>query len=441
MVSSLRITGSSAPLRGVVPVPSDESVTLARVALGALSRGTTTLEVSYPSTAVRALALGLSRTLVPVSVGEREIVVSGGGLGERMSPSTDVLDVRGEAPAAAYLLGLLGGRNSTAELLVDESVGQSLGRLLAELGLAELSESGGGVLVRLRPRDGRIPGFQLSLSGAVPWLKAALLALAMRASSPTEISEGTLSDDGFERALLRARAPVEIVGTSVLLHPPRDEDALAPARFEAVGSAEMAAYVAALVGVRPGSEIGVRGVSSNPTRADFWSVLRLHGASVGFSPRGDRQGEGIADFSVSAGELRGGVVEGENAVRLGDSVLPLLAALARVRGEFVVWGLSTPGRDGSPRVLARAVGFLRAAGVDAELLDGGVRVRGGASLRPLHVTTGGDARLALLASVLACGAEGESRVDDVECLREKFPRWVGTLRALGASVVVEAEAP
>jgi 5-enolpyruvylshikimate-3-phosphate synthase len=85
------------------------------------------------------------------------------------------------------------------------------------------------------------------------------------------------------------------------------------------------------------------------------------------------------------------------------------------------------------------VGLLRQAGVEAELTAEGVEIvgNGGRRLSALQTTTGGDPRLALLATCLALGAEGQSVVDDVDCLRGEFPRWVGTLSALGAQIKVE----
>jgi 3-phosphoshikimate 1-carboxyvinyltransferase len=43
----------------------------------------------------------------------------------------------------------------------------------------------------------------------------------------------------------------------------------------------------------------------------------------------------------------------------------------------------------------------------------------------------------MTAAVLGLVADGKVRVRDVECIRTSFPRFVGTLRALGATVEVE----
>ncbi|HXS19421.1 MAG TPA: hypothetical protein VN764_19620, partial [Polyangiaceae bacterium] len=57
-------------------------------------------------------------------------------------------------------------------------------------------------------------------------------------------------------------------------------------------------------------------------------------------------------------------------------------------------------------------------------------------LLPLTVTSGGDARLVLVATALALRGRAKSVIDDVECLRGTYPKWIGTLRALGVKLEI-----
>ena len=42
------------------------------------------------------------------------------------------------------------------------------------------------------------------------------------------------------------------------------------------------------------------------------------------------------------------------------------------------------------------------------------------------------------AAVLGLLADGETRIEDADCIATSFPRFVGTLRALGARIEVES---
>jgi 3-phosphoshikimate 1-carboxyvinyltransferase len=45
----------------------------------------------------------------------------------------------------------------------------------------------------------------------------------------------------------------------------------------------------------------------------------------------------------------------------------------------------------------------------------------------------------MTASVLALVADGPSRVRDADCIATSYPKFVGTLRALGARIEIEKE--
>jgi 3-phosphoshikimate 1-carboxyvinyltransferase len=58
-------------------------------------------------------------------------------------------------------------------------------------------------------------------------------------------------------------------------------------------------------------------------------------------------------------------------------------------------------------------------------------------LKAADVASGGDHRIAMSAAILALAGDGPTRIRDVACIATSFPRFAGTLRALGARVEVE----
>jgi 3-phosphoshikimate 1-carboxyvinyltransferase len=271
-------------------------------------------------------------------------------------------------------------------------------------------------------------------------VKQAILLAGLRAQGPTVVEEKIASADHLERAMTRARMPIDVQGTIATLHPPRDEDAVAPQMYDGIGSQALVAPMAAAALVVPGSNLTLREAGMNPTRSDLIALARLMGANTGVSPRGDRQGEPFGDLSFKSAELVALDLGGETMVRLGDGAVSLFALAAKATGSSLFADLVAGARGADAKIWGRAAGFLRSAGVEALNADGGIRVvgNGGAPFKPLQVTTGGDPRLALLGTVLALGAKGTSMIDDVDCLAGEFPRWVGSLRALGAQLEVRS---
>jgi len=448
-VQKLTVHPCRSPLVGSVPVFDDQSILLARIALAAICRGRSKIELRQsPGPSAQALLealelLGFESASRAVSTGQWEVEIVGRGLAGPLE-EPGVLDVRGACDVGALLVGLLAGRVGHYQLLVDALVAEAAAAFLSPLGALRAEPvtdgSRGSHLHLTWPEGRRIAGFELESSGHFCWLKQAALLVGLRAEGETRVFETVTSADHLERALLRARAPIHRAGSLLTLHPPRDADALSPQNFGPIGSAQALAYLATAALVVPGSRIEVRGVSTNPSGPDVATLVRVLGGGATVRPGGDVQGEPFGDVTFF-GRLGHGdstrtiAIAGEGAVRLGDAIFPLLLAAAQGTGRFEFPELVAHGRGGDPRFIERTLGYLRSGGVDVEL-GGGISVTGrdGRTLSALRLTTGGDGRLAALGTLMALIGAEPSVLDDVDCLRAEFPRMIGTLKALGAAL-------
>jgi 3-phosphoshikimate 1-carboxyvinyltransferase len=232
--------------------------------------------------------------------------------------------------------------------------------------------------------------------------------------------------------------PIERMGPMVVLDPVGWRGGWAPFSWEVPGDPSAAAFFAAAALIVPKSEVAVRAVCVNPTRTGFFDVLRAMSAGAELRPQGAGAGdEPLADVLVErAAPFYGARVGGELVTRMIDEV-PILAALAAVaRGRTEIRDAEELRVKESDRIAAM-VGVLRAFGATCAELDDGLTIEGGASLRAAHVASGGDHRVAMSAAVLALRADGESLIDDVDCVDTSFPGFADRLRALGADIVDE----
>lgn len=441
MASQLIVQPQAIALRGGVPLPGDQGIALARIALAVQSRGRTSIALAGEQSSILLFLDALAQVGVEARFDQARVTVEGQGLFGLRAP-TKALDLRGDSSVGALMLGLLVSRPFASELWVDQVVAELLVPVLGQvhaLSVEEISPTEGvRVALEARVEQDRVPGLNVATHGVFPWLKQALLLAGMRASTETWIEETLASSDHLERAMIRSRLPLDGQGTQLSLHPPRDADASAPQIYEAIGSAELAVPLLCCAAMVRGSQVSVKDVSVNPTRLDFLTATKLMGLNIGATPEGDRQGEPFGRIALEAGSLRAAHLGGETVLRLGDGMIYLMALAACAEGESRFTDLVPHGRGGDPRIFGRALGLLRSAGVEAHESGGEIRIhgRGGDPFRSLQVTTGGDYRLALLATILALGAGQTSTIDDVECLRQGFPRWVGTLRAIGVQLEV-----
>lgn len=78
---------------------------------------------------------------------------------------------------------------------------------------------------------------------------------------------------------------------------------------------------------------------------------------------------------------------------------------------------------------------LKEMGADITELDDGLKIRK-SKLRGTTVSSHGDHRLAMALSIAAMGAEGESRIQGIECISKTYPGFLQDMIALGAKIRV-----
>ena len=269
-------------------------------------------------------------------------------------------------------------------------------------------------------------------------VKSALLLSGLWAAGPTYLREPTLSRDHTERMLYALGVPLRTVGTMVELDAPAWSGVLPAFSITVPGDLSAAAFLMTAASIVPGSRVDVRRVGMNPTRTGFLEILRDMGGDFEAEAKGDELGEPIGNLFAGAANLSGIKAGGETITRAIDEVPIVCALAARARGRTEIADAAELRVKESDRV-ATMVQVLRAFGVPCEERPDGLVIDGVVDrpLAPAVVDSHGDHRVAMTAAILGLCASGPTRVCDVDCIATSFPRFVGTLRALGARVDVD----
>jgi 3-phosphoshikimate 1-carboxyvinyltransferase len=203
------------------------------------------------------------------------------------------------------------------------------------------------------------------------------------------------------------------------------------------GDPSAAAFLTVAAQLVPGSNVTVRAVCTNPTRTGLFEIARDMGAGIEVRPLGERGGEPVADVLSWYAGARGMKIGGELVPRAIDEIPILCALAARATGTTTIVDAEELRVKESDRIATMAE-VLRAFGVRCEELPDGLEIEGtDAPLKACRVDSRGDHRIAMTAAVLGLLADGVTTIDDVACIGTSFPRFVGTLRALGAELEVE----
>jgi 3-phosphoshikimate 1-carboxyvinyltransferase len=449
MSATLRVLPQAAPLHGSVPVPSDRSITHRALILAALSNGPCAIRgFGYGGDNLVTLAALGALGVRHEDDGKGTLRVRGVGLNGLRAPA-EALSAGHSATCLRLLSGVLCAQPFATELggapLLQEqpmaSIVAPLNRRGARISGRSSAERPSEILPPLKfealPAGQRLEAIEYALSGPNDHAKGALLLSGLFAAGPTMIIEPVLSRDHTERLLDALGMPVRAAGPVISLHPPQSPLAIPGFEFDVPGDISAAAFALVAAQIVPGSNVTTRRTGLNPTRSAVLEVIRLCGGAMGITPSGASLGEPFGDVNARGSRLRGIALAGELAHRALDEIPALCALLARSRGQSEISDCAEL-REGPRDRIAGLVALLGAFGVQAEARADGLVIEGQPEgpLRSARVASGGDHRLAMTAVLLGLMADGESFVDDADCLAVSFPRFVGTLRALGAKVEV-----
>lgn len=291
----------------------------------------------------------------------------------------------------------------------------------------------------------RLDGLEYIMPVASAQVKSALLLSGLYANGVTLLKEPVISRDHTERMLLALGVPIQTSGPMVMLDPAawqaqsgRSQNELGWNAFEwqVPGDFSSAAFYWVAAAIVPQSDIKVSGVGVNPTRTGLLDAFRQAGLSCQVWPRADAAGgEPTADVEVrhSPSRLRSVRMGGELLTRAIDEV-PALAVLGVVCQGLEIRDAAELRVKESDRI-RKMVEVLSAFGVPCEEHSDGFTVLPSiAPLRAARVDSSGDHRIAMAAVLLGMLAQGETMVEDVECVATSFPGFAAGLRAMGAAI-------
>ncbi len=451
-MTTLVVHPAERPLAGSVPVPCDQGIAQRALVLATLGRGQSRISGVSPgeeSVATARCLRALGAAIDEPSPSERIVTGVGlRGLGARDRehandrPEID-LDCGGSGATMRLLSGVLCAQPFRSTLTGSGLLGQLC--IMPRPLVAALRARGAVLDGRYHPdREGEIvppvvvgplpegrelAALQHESTVANDDIKSALLLSGLYADGITILREPIVSRDHTERMLDALGVPIRTVGTIVMLDPAGWDRQLPAFDLVVPGDLSAAAYLIVAAQLVEGSRVVARGVGVNPTRSGLLEIARDMGAGLRVEPQGERHGEPVAVVHAWSSRLRAAMIGGERVSRTVED-LPVACALAARA-------------DGTTRVLhadGPATGaMLRAFGVVCDETRDGIDIQGRlAPLEPADVDSRGDPRIAMTAAILALVARAPSQVRNAGCIASVYPKFVATLRALGARVDVEA---
>ncbi len=419
-------------------MPGDKSISHRALMLCALavgeSRVTGLLEgedVMATAAAMRAMGAHIERECIG------EWTIHGVGVGGLLQPLAP-LDMGNSGTSTRLLMGLIASHAIAATFTGDASLSKRpMARVTDPLRLmgARFDAAEGGTLpLTMRGAFPAVPiTYRLPVASAQ--VKSAVLLAGLNTPGITTVIEPVPTRDHSERMLrgFGATLAVEIAADGTRTIRLTGEAELKPQQIEVPGDPSSAAFFIVAALIVPGSDLLVRNVGLNPTRAGLINVLRDMGGQIEELDRREVGGEPVADLRVRHSNLKGIEVDPAVAPSMIDEFPVFFVAAAFAEGRTVTSGLDELRVKESDRLSAMAAALALAGANVTEREDGliihgtrGDPLRG--SDRP--IATHLDHRIAMAMAVAGIGSTMGVELDDTRPIATSFPLFEELLDGL-----------
>lgn len=415
-------------LRGMLTVPGDKSISHRAVMFGSLAKGTTRISHFLEGADCLSTIACFRKMGIDIERNASEILVHGKGL-HGLSAPDGILDVGNSGTTTRLISGILAGQNFTSELDGDDSIRtRPMKRIMTPLTSmgADITSKRDNSCAPLVIDGKTLHGIHYDSPVASAQIKSCVLLAGMYADSITSVTEPFLSRNHTEIMLNYFGAKVTSEGTTASIVP---EPALNGREIQVPGDISSAAYFIAAGLLTPGSEILLKNVGINPTRAGILKVCMDMGADITLLNE-STEGEPTADLLIRTSNLKGTTIEGGIIPTLIDEI-PMIAVMAAFAdGTTVIRDAQELKVKESDRITVM-VDNLKRMGADIEGTEDGMIIHGGKPMHGAAIDSHLDHRVAMSFAVAGTICDGTMDILNGDCVNISYPEFYNDLYSLG----------
>jgi 3-phosphoshikimate 1-carboxyvinyltransferase len=403
-----------------ITVPGDKSISHRAVIIAALSNGPCTLHGFLPSEDCMRTVNGLRALGIKIEQPDPTTLVVHGKKRVLTPPKVEI-DCGNSGTTMRLLAGLLAGQTFESRLVGDAALSRRpMDRIIAPLRKmgADIVAEGPEQTPPIRIHGGSLRGIRYKSPIASAQVKSAVLLAGLFAKGKTTVYEPSASRNHTElmfnyflvRTAKDGDSSVSVFGDQV----PESRD------FTIPGDISSASFWLVAAAAQPGGHLLVRDIGLNDTRTAVLGVLVRMGAQVREAVEDVDQLEPRGIVEVTGAALKGTVIQGKEVPQLIDELPVLAIAGALANGTTIIRHAQELRVKETDRVAAIAHN-LRAMGAQIIEMSDGLEIHGPAPLRGARVASFGDHRIAMAFAIAGLFADGETIVQDADCVRESYP--------------------
>jgi 3-phosphoshikimate 1-carboxyvinyltransferase len=408
-------------LKASFPVPGDKSISHRAIMIGSLAKGETTVNNFLGSADCLATVECFRRMGIKITAHGTRLIIDGKGLKGLKQPAKP-LYAGNSGTTVRLLSGILAGQDWPVEISGDESIQKRpMGRIarpLREMGAnIEGRGSGDEVFPPLKIHGGELKPITYDLPVASAQVKSAILLAGLFADGETSVIEKTQSRDHTERMLEHFGAAFKVAGGKLQVTGSKQ---FAGAMVDVPGDISSAAFFLVAGLIVSHTELRLLNVGVNPTRTGIIDVLHRMGGDLTIQNERLLSEEPQAEIIVRTSKLKGIKIDGSIIPRIIDEIPIIAVAATQAEGVTEIRGARELRVKESDRIKTVA-SELRKMGAQIEEFEDGLKITGPTKLKGAKIESYGDHRIAMAAAIAGLAADGQTEINNTDCITTSFP--------------------
>jgi 3-phosphoshikimate 1-carboxyvinyltransferase len=413
---------------GRISVPGDKSISHRSIILGSLALGETQVEnflmgEDCISTINCFRAMG-----VDIEQEGTNVKIKGVGLNGLKKPET-ILDAGNSGTTIRILAGLLAFQGFESVMDGDASLRKRpmsrVSEPLNKMGADISCTNGKYPPVTIKPTQAG-KGIRYVQPTASAQVKSCLLMAGMYCDDVVEVIQPSISRDHTERMMKYFGIDIAVEDKTVSI---KKTKGFKGKKIFVPGDISSAAFYIVAASIAVGSDIVIENVGLNPTRTGIIDVMTSMGADITIGNEKLLNEEPIGDIRVRGSKLKGITINGDIIPRIIDEIPIIALAAVFAEGVTDISDAEELRVKETDRIDA-VCNELNKMGANIEAKADGMVIKGSKKLIGAEVKSYGDHRMGMMLSLAGSFADGETSIDDVDCINVSNPDFFDILDSL-----------
>ena len=404
------------PIKGIISLPGDKSVSHRALMLASLSDGACVINNISTGDDVETTRKCLYQCGIKSSKLGSSVEITGGTLSSPVQP----LDCGNSGTTVRLMAGLLSGQGLIVRLVGDKSLSKRpMNRIIEPLEKMGVTIQSNNGFLPISINSGDVQSIDYSPSVSSAQVKSSILLAGLGASGESIIREEIPTRDHTELMLKELGANInqgENITINPLLKPLSSFEMTIP------GDPSSASFFAAAAAMIPNSDLTIKNVLANPTRIGFFSIMESMGADITWKNLKKVAGEFVGDVHILCQPLNGLHIMKEMIPSIIDEI-PIIAVLAtQANSPTIIEGAQELRVKESDRIKAICDNLKSMGGDVIEKKDGFI-INPPFILSPAKIQTFDDHRIAMAFIIAGLLTTKRNILDNQDCINISFPEF------------------